>query len=399
VKRIILTNQHLDNRGDESATIGAINSLRHFFGPDTEISIYLQSGTKYKFLPDYCHVKEKAMIVSLSKIIEMLIWIILKSVGIDIRKICSKNLQEFIIDHETADIVISSCGGPYIGDIYIDHEIVHILHMVLPILLEKNTAFFASSMGPFNNRLMNIFRKAMLRKIGVIVLRDAISYDFVKKFLPENVNVHLTTDACIADHLDLTTIIKKTDTIGITPLEYKYPLSANPTEKQANYEKSIVSALDKLMDENEKLQVEFFPQLYAKYSDVPFIKKIIGDLKFPNRAYIFSDQKSGREQQLEIASLNYMIATRYHSAIFACKTGTPVECIVYEHKARAFMDTIGLGEYCLDIYHISQEEILRKIDLLNKNYMGINSILLTNMKKLESLAFKTAEMVFQSASN
>jgi colanic acid/amylovoran biosynthesis protein len=397
MKRIILTNQHVDNRGDESATIGAVRSLRKNFGQDTAITAYLQSGTKYKFLPDSYEVNGKPMIIAPLGILEMLIWVLFKLVRIDIRGICSRRLKEFIATHENADIVISSCGGPYIGDIYINHEFIHLLHLAIPLLLNRKTVFFAPSMGPFKNKFMNFFRKRILKQVGLIILRDSISFNYVKEFLPGQTNIYLTTDACLADDLGLEGIKKQPDTIGITPLDYNYPLSEDKFALKANYEKVIAGVLDNLMEGNRELRVEFFPQLFAKHTDVPFINKIIGMLKYPERAFIFSDQKSGRDQQLEIATLDFMIATRYHSAIFACKVNTPVVCIAYEHKLVAFMESANLSEYCLDIYKLDQAILLEKIASIEKNAQEIKDKMPPVMKKLNNLSNKTAELIYSYA--
>ena len=397
MKKIILTNQHVDNRGDESATIGAIKSLRNFFGQDTEISIYLQSGIKYKFLPDYCMVNEKPMIIGAFGILEMFIWIIFKLIKIDIQCVCSYQFKAFIADHESSDIVISSCGGPYIGDIYINHEFIHIMHLAVPLLLHKKITFFAPSMGPFHNKFMNYFRKKILKRADLIILRDEISYKYVQTFLNKNKGIYLTADACLADELKLDKINKTPNTIGITPLDYIYPQSNNKSEMKSDYVKIIVYVLDKLMEQNTELRVEFFPQLFAKHTDLPFINKIINKMKYPERTFIFSDRKSGREQQIEISALDYMIANRYHSAIFACKTYTPVVCIVYEHKAKAFMESVNLGDYCLNIYDLNARDLLERINSLEINSSEIRSKLPSKMQELHNVANRTAELIYNFA--
>ena len=325
---------------------------------------------------------------------ELFIWILFKSINIDTRKLILRNVRETIEMHENADIIISSCGGPYIGDIYINHEFVHLIHLAIPLLLNKKSAFFAPSMGPFKSKIMNPFRKKILENIGVITLRDGISFELVKEFLPEKKDIYLTADACLADHINLGKLIKKPDIIGITPLDYSYPISDKPYEKKNQYERSIVATLDILLEKDPELKVEFFPQLYGKHSDIPFINKIIGQMKYPERALIFSNMKSGREQQLEIASLCFMIATRYHSAIFACKTITPVVCIVYEHKAKAFMHSVNMEDYVLDIYNLDEKKILEKINLIHQNYQNIKENLKIKIPELESTAKKTAKIIY-----
>jgi colanic acid/amylovoran biosynthesis protein len=395
MNRIILTNQHSDNRGDEAATIGSVKSLRRYFGGDAQITMYLQSGTRHKFLPDVYNVMEKPMLIGAWSTLELLIWIVFKAIEIDVRGVCSQRLREFLSAHEQAAVVISSCAGPYIGDIYINHEFLHIAHMAVPILLGKKTAFYAPSMGPFRNKFMNVFRKMMLDRVGVIILRDAPSFDYVKEFLPEHKHVYLTTDSCLADELEPGDGILRTDFIGVTLLDYKYPLAADRRARKERYEQAVVRALNALMEENPHLMVEFFPQLYARHTDLPFIRRIIAKLKNPERTIIFPDGESGREQQREIARLEYMIATRHHAAVFACKVHTPVVCIVYEYKAAAFMKSLGLEEYCVDIYQISADVLLQKIRELKRNSGKIKAEMPAKIRQLSELANTTARLLHE----
>jgi colanic acid/amylovoran biosynthesis protein len=396
MKKIILTNQHSDNRGDESAVVGVISSIRKYFGEDTQITVYLQSGTREKFLTTVDGVEEKGMLMGVMEFIEMSAWVLFKSLGIDIRFLCTRRMKEFLAAHEQADYVISSCGGPYIGDIYINHEIFHILHMRIPQLLGRKTAFYAPSMGPFKNTVMNFFRRRMLKKTTIITLRDPVSYKYLQAFLPERKDIHLTTDSCLSYEVPKESAASAREVIGITPLDHNYPLAADKQAKKAVYEQSIVGALNTLMDANPNLAVEFFPQLYANRTDVPFIKKVIGQLKHPERAIIFSDQKSGVEQQQEIATLDYMIACRYHSAIFACKMNTPTVCVVYEHKARGFMESVHLGDYCLDIYTLNEANLLEKISMLQANKSRIKKDLSAEISRLRDAANSTAELICNS---
>jgi colanic acid/amylovoran biosynthesis protein len=399
MKKIILTNQHSDNRGDESAVIGVVSSLRKYFGEDTQIIVYLQSGTGTKFLLESYNIIERSMLVDIYSFGEMLLWVLFKVLGIDIRVVTSKRMKEFLQTHEEADIVVSSCGGPYIGDIYIQHEILHIIHLFVPQVLGKKTAFYAPSMGPFKNKFMNYFRRKLLERTDVIVLRDSISYQYVKEFLPKKTNIHLTTDSCLAYDISLDNMISLKNTIGITPLNYEFPLASDRRVKKIEYESTIVNILDMLMEETPTLSVEFFPQLYGKHTDVPYIKKIIRQLKYPERAIIFSDKKSGVDQQKEIARLNFMIACRYHPAIFACKVRTPVVCIAYEHKSRGFMESVNLGNYCIDIYHLDADGLREKIRMLQGNRDKIQKELPASIGRLQELADSTARLLYENFYN
>lgn len=371
--KVIITNQHCDNRGDESATIGLIKQIRSNYGEDTEINMFRQTKS-YTFIPEEYNITEHDMSLNPLFLGQLCLWCLWKSIGLDTRALCIKSVKSFLKMHEEADIVFSSCGGPYIGDIYINHEILHILYVLVPELLNKPVAFSAPSMGPFKKRFMNPLRRSVLKKAALIVLRDSVSFDYVNKFMPQcKDKIFLAADACFAHELDSVVAPEnRRNTIGFTPLSYKYPNSSNPERETENYISSLVKFFDELMDQDKTLNVEFFPQLYNKHSDIPLIEKFISRMKYPDRTIIFSDKKSGVLQQQEIANMKMMVATRYHSAVFSCKMLVPCLCIAYEHKAFAMMKSFGLDDYTIDINNVSYDLLSEKYRYITENYTAIH---------------------------
>ena len=387
--KIILTNQHCDNRGDESATIGLIEQIYNNFGNDAKI-VMLKQTQKHQFIQKKYGITELDMSRSICFLLQICLWIVFKFIKIDIRFILSSKTKNFIKLHKDADIVLSSCGGPYIGDIYFNHEILHILYVLVPQLLGKKVVFAAPSMGPFNIKIANPIRKYILRKADLIVLRDKVSYDYVIKFLKDSKKVVLASDACFANELDgkkLTS--ERKNIIGFTPLEYKYSASKNPSHEIEKYKRCIVTLFDQLMNEDKDLAIEFFPQLYNKHTDIPLIKDIISRMKYGDRTIIFSDKKSGIEQQKEIATLKLMIATRYHSAVFSCKMGVPVICIAYEHKAVAMMESFKLSECVIDINELNSRLLLDKYNYVVENYQEIYKKQIASLPKITDYAKRT----------
>ena len=322
---------------------------------------------------------------------QIMLWLLFKLLHIDIRILLSKETKELIRLHENADIVFSSCGGPYIGDLYVNHEIIHIVYCMIPFALRKKLIFSAPSMGPFRIKIMNPLRKYILQRSSLIVLRDNVSYRLVSEFLNDSSKVFLTADACFAHdlHERKKDLSERKNMIGVTPLKYAYKNAEDPEKEQERYEKAIIVVLDQLMTEDKELGVEFFPQLYNKHTDVPLIQSIIDRLKHPERAVVFSDQKSGVDQQEEIAKMKMMIATRYHSAVFACKMNVPCVCIAYEHKAIGMMDLYGLGDCVLNIYDVTQQKLREKIDYITANAAEIYVTLQKHNPKILKLAKKT----------
>lgn len=398
--KVIITNQHCDNRGDESATIGLIQQIRKNYGEEAQITM-LRQTQKYTFIPEEYGISEQDMCRDLFFFAQLCLWCLLKAIGIDCRGICSKKVRSFLKMHEEADIVFSSCGGPYIGDIYINHEILHIIYVLVPELLKKPVIFSAPSMGPFKKRFMNPLRRSVLKRASLIVLRDSVSFDYVNKFMPQCTDkIFLAADACFAHVLDSVVLPEnRRNTIGFTPLSYKYPKSSNPEAETENYISSLVKFFDELMEKDETLTVEFFPQLYNKHTDIPLIEKFISRMKYPDRTIIFSDKKSGVLQQQEIANMKMMVATRYHSAVFSCKMLVPCLCIAYEHKAFAMMKSFGLEDCTIDIHDVSYDLLSEKYVYITDNYNQIYEKQKQHLPEVTDNAQKTIRLSKEFYSN
>lgn len=390
--KVILTNQHCDNRGDESATIGHIQRIYDEFGQDTKIIMYKQTG-KYQFIPSEYGIEERDMMITIPFMFQGMLWCMCKALKLDIRGILSKKMKEFITTHETADLILSSCGGPYIGDIYINHEIVHILYVLIPELLGKKVIFAAPSMGPFGNKLANPLRKYILRKSQLIVLRDKVSYDYVRKFLQQDHKIHLAADACFAHEIkEKQDITARKNMIGFTPLEYKYPKAENRDAEVEKYKQNIIRFFDELMEEDPELSVQFFPQLYNKHSDMALIEEFQRRMKYGDRTVVFPDSLSGPLQQKEIGNMKMMVATRYHSAVFSCKMHVPCICIAYEHKAFAMMDSFGLRDCTLDINTLTYDNLRKTYAYVQDNYEAIYERQVTKLPEVTTNAKKTMRL-------
>jgi len=274
--------------------------------------------------------------------------------------------------HEEADLILSSCGGPYIGDIYFNHEIVHILYVLIPELMKKPVIFAAPSMGPFKIKIANPLRRKILKKAKLIVLRDKVSYDYVNEFIDAPEKICLAADACFAHEInEKQPLDKRENIIGFTPLEYKYPNASDKDAEVEKYKSNIINLFDKLMDEDKELKIQFFPQLYNKHSDMKLIEEFRKRMKYGDRTIVFSDKLSGPLQQAEIGRMKMMIATRYHSAVFSCKMLVPCICIAYEHKAFAMMESFGLGDCVIDINTMTYDLLEEKYKYVKDNYFEI----------------------------
>jgi colanic acid/amylovoran biosynthesis protein len=74
-----------------------------------------------------------------------------------------------------------------------------------------------------------------------------------------------------------------------------------------------------------------------------------------------------------LSHADLLIATRFHSAIFALLVRTPVVSIAYQPKASGMMEMLGLADHTLDAAELKPEEIIASIESILSDpsgYMG-----------------------------
>jgi polysaccharide pyruvyl transferase WcaK-like protein len=73
-----------------------------------------------------------------------------------------------------------------------------------------------------------------------------------------------------------------------------------------------------------------------------------------------SDTKSSNEQRSLFAVADWVIAGRYHPAVFAVSSAVPVLCIAYEHKATGVLQAAGVSDAVMSIDEVTVEAVQAK---------------------------------------
>jgi len=401
--KIVITNSHADNRGDEAAQRSMINSLRQLL-PGARFTV-LTISPKGLDLQDDVRVL-KTFSVTRKGAIPIVLWALIRSLGIPLSTHGRRSLQA-IEAIAGADMVISSPGGPYIGDIYSSHEIrEHLFHIFLSQIMRKPVMIYAPSMGPFNSRKRNILRRYLLNKVEIITLRDSISKEYLDDLKLTKPLIYVTADSAFQDTINLEKdkiesimfaerIIDHQNTnpnrkplVGITPTgpNWNFRDSANPEEDQKRYNKIVADTIDYLVDKFDA-RIVFFPQLYGKSDDVPLINQIIELVRRKDDIRILSNKWDSEIQQAVISQMDFMIGNRYHSAIFALKAEVPTICLAYEHKSLGIMRAAKLENYVINIHDLTYELLIEKINQVWDQRGKIKEILKFQMEIIRKRAF------------
>ncbi len=378
--KIVITNSHGNNRGDEAAQRSMINSLMMLI-PNAEFTVLTVS-------PDGLQLQENVRILRTFSASRkagpfIILWTVFRSLGIRLPTFNKKReIFEAIEEMADADVIISAPGGPYFGDLYTSHEIQeHLLHICISKILRKPVMIYGPSMGPFKKRWRNIIRKYILNKVEIITLRDHISKKYLDNLNLTNPLIYLTTDSAFQDIIDMdkdevesillrekiknaqSKDVNKKLLIGITPAgaEWNYRNSADPHEKQERYNKIIAKTIDYLIDKFDATIV-FFPQLYGNSDDMPLINEIIKMVDKKDAVKVLSKRWNSEIQQAIISQTDLVIGNRYHSVIFALKGKIPTVCLAYEHKSVGIMHMVGLDKFVININDLTYENLIVTID-------------------------------------
>ncbi len=407
--KIIITNSHANNRGDEAAQRNLIDNLRKFV-PSAKILV-LTGSTRGLELQKGID-KSQTFVASKISFFLIILWALLRSRGIRLPFFKNRKTFKLLEKMATADLIISSPGGPYIGDLYISHELnEHLLHIYLAKIFKKPTMIYAPSMGPFKSGWRNKIRKYILNKVEIITLRDHISKKYLDSLQLTHPLIYLTADSAFQSIININkekitklmikekiiknrAQLKRKMIVGITPAgsRWNYKNSENPEKRQKQYNLILAKTIDYIIDKLNATVV-FFPQLYGESNDLPLIYNIIKLVDKKADVKVFSKKWNSDIQQAIISQMDLFIGNRYHSIIFALKGKVPVVCLAYEHKAIGVMNAVKLNKFVIKINNLSYKILTNKVDLAWEKKEKIKNTLKSQINTIRKLSLVNSILV------
>jgi SAM-dependent methyltransferase len=97
------------------------------------------------------------------------------------------------------------------------------------------------------------------------------------------------------------------------------------------------------------------------------------------------------------ATADFVLAGRYHPAVFAVLGAVPVACIAYEHKSLGLMDAAGVGDFAIRIEDVTTERLVALVDKALDESTAIRSRLRASRPGLQQRALRTAELAVAAA--
>lgn len=133
-----------------------------------------------------------------------------------------------------------------------------------------------------------------------------------------------------------------------------------------NYVNNIAALSNHALERGFK--VHFFN---SHPKDLTAIEKVLEQLKLLTDSNLdkLTIKRSNTVQDLvnTISEADLILPTRFHATMLPLLLGRPVLGLCYHDKSKALLEEVGLGEYYVDIYSFTDDELCKKFDLLVEN--------------------------------
>lgn len=357
IKNILVINQPLGNRGDESAHRALMRGLNRKF-PDAKITVLFPLDLKGKSnTMKVEHPNNEYVVINhphdyrMSVLMRLLLMCHVTRIGTFLHPF----LRKLVPFYKCADLVICAPGGICMGGF---QNWLHVYMLYLAKLFHKKLVYYSRSFGPFPtatycNRVFKRYSVEMLHYFEFLSIRDAktmqladelgLSYvssidtaflDTPQERIPQEVQNQLNEEYMVFVPNSLT---------------WHYAYKTVPQERIDTF---YLHLMDEICRLYPNLQIVMLPQLYGygeDKGDFYYFQKLKEQSLHKERIVVLSDTCSSDVQQSIIRQSQFVIGARYHSIVFAINNAVPFIALNYEHKMDGLLEILQLQEFGVDL--------------------------------------------------
>lgn len=368
---ILIVNQHGENRGDEAAMRAMLASFVEELG-DVEFTLLYQFQDRSLRLSFKEDVRDLPIVIPPLEALGMVLFSAARLGRVRLNRLLGPTTAEIIDAYERADLVVSAPGGPYFGDIYRNHELVHWFYIWLAGVYGKPTFLYATSAGPFETPGLNAARRRLFPKFDLLCTREELSATHIKGLLGQDTKVHVTADSALQQAFEPfsrdeyfqaeRTGLGDKFLVAVSLLDFRYPGASDVADRKRHYDSAMLEVLNHIAEQRD-CHFLLFPQLYGgAHQDAPYLERMANALH-PSVSWEIVDTGLDSDAHRELfAMCDFHVASRYHPAIFGNSGLTPGVCVYYEHKALGFMQQLGLERFAFDIWDVDATELCEAVN-------------------------------------
>jgi polysaccharide pyruvyl transferase WcaK-like protein len=281
-------------------------------------------------------------------------------------------------------------------------------------LHRKPCMIYATSAGPFDLRWANPFRRFTYRMCNKVIVREEISAGHIRGLFSRRrnvfsrrrgeVDVEVTIDSALQEAV-APAQRGNAQRIVVSAINWAYKDDAHPEMRRDNYDNSIIEAIIALAHDVEsencvECEVFLVPQLHgAVHRDTPYLETLADRLNARGLGHlnvqVFDESRDMLAQRALFASADWVIAGRYHPAVFAVSAGVPQLCIPYEHKATGVMQAAGLSDVVVPIDEVTPDRLRAVVGHLRANRNDVVARSVQAASRLAALSGRTSDAVVE----
>lgn len=396
------------NIGDEALLIVMLEQIRHeFTTPSISIFSDNPSISKQYFKENFIYSGRFGLKDPDKKGIDKYSWIV-----------------KAIIELAKADIFITG-GGTILQDkthkLFVPFWFSKIL---LAQLFFKPTTFYGIGVGPLNRKSSKYLMDIVGRRMKLITVRGALSFEELNKFKLNKKRIF-----CCADPVILLNPVNKESvykilrserilldenrlTIGISIREW-YKFHSTSIKKKEwtkegleNYRRFIIefSGFIEYLIKNYDLNILFIPMsVFEPNDDRLAAKAVVADLEKKNinikRIFMVDGSYSPKEIAGVISFSDFFIGMRFHSIIFSSALHIPSIGIAYGAKTSDFIKSIGLERMVINIDDFNSNRCIELFEELQNSKKVIISKLKKEMKGQRNKALENPRLLYDFYKN
>jgi polysaccharide pyruvyl transferase WcaK-like protein len=217
-----------------------------------------------------------------------------------------------------------------------------------------------------------VARRRLYPKFDVLCVREKLSAEYLEQLLGSDTTVHVTADSALQQTFEpfprseyfsgSQASLAEKFLVAVSLNDHRYPGDPDVDARKRNYDSVMVEVLSHIADSRD-CHLLLLPQLYgAAHQDAPYLERM-GKRLPPHVSWEVVDVDLDSDVQRQIFGMcDFHVASRYHPAIFGNSGLTPGICVYYEHKARGFMQQLGLERFAFDISSVNATELCAAVD-------------------------------------
>ncbi len=384
--KILIIEAYTDaNVGSAALVENAIGILKSKY-PNSMVCVMAQNPLAFQrrygvdTIPDiFKYPNKKPRVIQVAWFLKSLVWIMCTLVWVSFlpfsmrRGLVTKSrLAPFL----WADIIVS-VGAERINDKFYKSVLFSFFTYYVIKRLGCILVLFPSTIGPLFFGWSKLVAARTLGKIDLLYTRDALSTRVVTSLNSTRMDrIVETSDVAILQPmidreraLEIIGLGLRERIVGISALRWSYFRNRIETDysNYPTYVKQMAAFVEAIID-RYGLTVVFYPTNFPVHGctqdDVAVSIEIRDNVANSEKVSIVGRLPSPAELKGMLACSEVNVTARMHACILSTGAGIPTMSINYLPKVRAYMESIGLSEFSIDIEEFNAECALQTFDKL-----------------------------------